>query len=146
MTKIGEDVSKRLDVIPAQWRALVTRRPKYMCRRCSGPVVQAARTGACRALRAADQSGHCARDRLQVWRPYASLPSGRSMRQGIRLGRTTLGNLSGRACFYLQPIAGHMRRRLARADRLFMDETTAPVLDPRARPNVLRLLLGGCLR
>jgi transposase len=41
MTKIGEDVSKRLDVIPAQWRVLVTRRPKYICRRCSGPVVQA---------------------------------------------------------------------------------------------------------
>ena len=28
MTKIGEDVSKRLDVSPAQWRVLVTRRPK----------------------------------------------------------------------------------------------------------------------
>ena len=41
MTKIGEDVSKRLDVIPAQWRVLVTRRPKYVCRRCSGAVVQA---------------------------------------------------------------------------------------------------------
>jgi len=41
MTKIGEDVSKRLDVIPAQWRVLVTRRPKYICRRCSGPVMQA---------------------------------------------------------------------------------------------------------
>jgi transposase len=33
MTKIGEDVSKRLDVIPAQWRVLVRRRPKYICRR-----------------------------------------------------------------------------------------------------------------
>lgn len=41
MTKIGEDVSERLDVIPAQWRVLVTRRPKYACRRCSGAVVQA---------------------------------------------------------------------------------------------------------
>lgn len=41
MTKIGEDVSKRLDVIPAQWRVLVTRRPKYICRHCSGPIVQA---------------------------------------------------------------------------------------------------------
>lgn len=41
MTKIGEDVSERLDVIPAQWRVLVARRPKYACRRCSGVVVQA---------------------------------------------------------------------------------------------------------
>lgn len=29
MAEIGEDVSERLDVIPAQLRVLVTRRPKY---------------------------------------------------------------------------------------------------------------------
>ena len=51
-------------------------------------------------------------------------------RQGIRLDRATLGNWSGRACFHPQPVADHMRRHLAAADRLFMDETTAPVLDP----------------
>jgi hypothetical protein len=33
MAKIGEDVSERLDVIPAQFQQLVTRRPKYACRR-----------------------------------------------------------------------------------------------------------------
>ena len=41
MTVIGEDTSERLDVIPAQFRVLVTRRPKYACRRCSGAVAQA---------------------------------------------------------------------------------------------------------
>jgi transposase len=51
-------------------------------------------------------------------------------RQGIRLDRATLGNWSGRARFHLQPIADHMRHHLAMADRLFMDETKAPVLDP----------------
>src|ERR1039458_6183376 len=30
--QIGEDVSERLDIIPAQFRVLVTRRPKYACR------------------------------------------------------------------------------------------------------------------
>ena len=41
MTRIGEDVSERLDLIPAQLRVLVTRRPKYACRRCSAAVAQA---------------------------------------------------------------------------------------------------------
>jgi transposase len=41
MARIGEDVSERLDVIPAQFRVLVTRRPKYACRRCSQAVAQA---------------------------------------------------------------------------------------------------------
>ena len=38
---IGEDVSRRLDVVPAQHRILVTRRPQYACRGCAGAVVQA---------------------------------------------------------------------------------------------------------
>jgi transposase len=41
MHVIGEEKSERLDVIPAQHRVLVTRRPKYACRACSGAVVQA---------------------------------------------------------------------------------------------------------
>ncbi|XIA63652.1 IS66 family transposase zinc-finger binding domain-containing protein [Bradyrhizobium sp. TZ2] len=79
MTKIGEDVSKRLDVIPAQWRVLVTRRPKYICRRCSGPVVQAHAPEHVVPGGLPTEGGDCARDRLQVWRPYAVLPSGRDL-------------------------------------------------------------------
>ena len=39
--KIGEDVSERLDIVPAQFRVLVTHRPKYACRACQEVVVQA---------------------------------------------------------------------------------------------------------
>ena len=38
---IGEDVSERLDIVPAQFRVIVTRRPKYACRSCTDGVVQA---------------------------------------------------------------------------------------------------------
>ena len=41
MHRIGEDVAERLDVIPAQFRVIVTRRPKYGCRACESAVVQA---------------------------------------------------------------------------------------------------------
>src|SRR5579864_2597638 len=41
MTVIGEDSSERLDVIPAQFRVIVTKRPKLACRACPGTVVQA---------------------------------------------------------------------------------------------------------
>jgi transposase len=40
MTAIGEDTSERLDVIPAQFRVIVTRRPKLACRAC--PALDAA--------------------------------------------------------------------------------------------------------
>ena len=38
---IGEDVSERLDVVPALFRVLVTRRPRYACRACEQAIVQA---------------------------------------------------------------------------------------------------------
>src|SRR5476649_1596264 len=39
--RIGEDKSERLDIVPAQLRVLVTRRPKYACRTCEDGVTQA---------------------------------------------------------------------------------------------------------
>ena len=39
--RIGEEVSERLDIVAAQFRVLVTRRPKYACRACEEGVVQA---------------------------------------------------------------------------------------------------------
>jgi len=54
-------------------------------------------------------------------------------RQGITLDRATLGNWVGRACFHLRPVVDHLRERLKGVDRIFMDETRAPVLDPGRR-------------
>ncbi|MDR2880508.1 MAG: IS66 family transposase, partial [Azoarcus sp.] len=131
MTKIGEDVSERLDLVPAQLRVLVTRRPKYACRRCSGAVVQAHAPehvvpgGLPTEMLIAQVILSKFGDHLPFFRQaeiYA--------RQGIELDRATLGNWVGRACFHLTPIADHMRLLLGNASRLFMDETTAPVLDP----------------
>ncbi len=38
---IGEDVSERLDIVPARFRVIVTRRPKYACRTCTDGVTRA---------------------------------------------------------------------------------------------------------
>src|ERR1700710_2505435 len=38
MTVIGEDTSERLDVIPVQYRGIVTKRPKIASPACPGPV------------------------------------------------------------------------------------------------------------
>jgi transposase len=41
LPRVGEHTSQRLDVIPVQFRVLVTHRPKYACRACAEAVVQA---------------------------------------------------------------------------------------------------------
>jgi transposase len=98
MARIGEDVSERLDVIPAQFRVLVTRRPKYACRRCSQAVAQA---------HAPEHvvPGGLPTELLIAWIIVSKfgdhLPFYRQAeivrRQGIALDRGTLGNWVGRA-------------------------------------------------
>lgn len=105
--------------------------PKYACRRCSGAVVQA---HAPEHVVPGGLPTEVLIARVIVAKFGDHLPFYRQAeiyaRQGIRLDRATLGNWTGRACFHLKPVASHMSWHLSGADRLFMDETTAPVVDP----------------
>lgn len=131
MARIGEDVSERLDVIPAQFQVLVTRRPKYACRRCSQVVAQA---------HAPEHvvPGGLPTELFIAWIIVSKfgdhLPFYRQAeifkRQGMNLDRGTLGNWVGRACFHLMPVINHIRAHLRGAHRIFVDETRAPVLEP----------------
>ena len=51
-------------------------------------------------------------------------------RHGVAVERSTLADWVGRAAFHLAPIVERMAELLKRSSKLFMDETTAPVLDP----------------
>ena len=129
--QIGEDVAERLDVVPITFRVLVTRRPRYGCRAGEGAVVQAPAPARIveggiptEALIAQVLVAKYA-DHLPLYRQaqiYA--------RQGIQLDRSTLADWVGRAAWYLRPLRDHILERLRRSERLFADETTAPVLDP----------------
>jgi transposase len=129
--QIGEDVSERLDVVPAQFRVLVVRRPKYACRSCENGVAQA--QAPARLI-----EGGLPTDALiaQVLvSKYADhLPLYRQAqiyaRQGVDLDRSTLADWVGRAAFLLRPVHERLLFWLKRSGKLFADETTAPVLDP----------------
>jgi transposase len=132
--QIGEDVAERLDVIPAQFRVIVTRRPRYGCRACEGTVVQAPAPARLiegglptEALLAHVLVSKYA-DHLPLYRQsqiYA--------RQGIELDRSTLADWVGRAAAELRPVHQRLFEHLKRSPKLFMDETRAPVLDPGRR-------------
>jgi transposase len=132
--RIGEDVAERLDVIPAQFRVIVTRRPKYGCRACESAVVQA--PAPARLI-----EGGLPSERLVAHvlvSKYADhLPLYRQSqiyaRQGIELDRSTLADWVGRAAAELQPLHERLLEHLLRSPKLFMDETRAPVLDPGRR-------------
>jgi transposase len=129
--RIGEDVSERLDVIPARLKVIVTRRPKYACRECAGEVSQAPaperliENGIPTEALVAHVLVAKYADHTPLYRQaqiYA--------RQGITLDRSTLADWVGRAAFTLRPVHARLLECLKQSTKLFADETTAPVLDP----------------
>jgi transposase len=131
MHVIGEDRSQRLDVVPAQYQVIVTRRPKYACRSCQGSIVQA--PAPARLIEGglpterlvahvvvAKYADHC-----PLYRQAQILA-----RQGITIDRSVLAFWTGYAAAEIKPVWRLMREELLSSTKLFVDETTAPVLDP----------------
>jgi len=131
MHVLGEEKSERLDVIPAQHRILVTRRPKYGCRACAGAVVQAPAPE--RLIRAGLPTEAMVAHVL-VSKYAWHLPLYRQaqilLAQGIEIDRSVLAFWVGYAAAELMPLWRHLREILLGSPRLFVDETRAPVLDP----------------
>jgi transposase len=128
---IGEDTSEMLDIVPAQLRVKVVRRPRYACRACEEAVVQAPAperpiTGgmATEALLAHVLVAKYA-DFLPLYRQAQIFA-----RQGIALDRSTLCDWVGRACWWLEPLWRLLRRHVMGSTRIFADDTRLPVLDP----------------
>jgi transposase len=128
---IGEDRAERLDIVPAQLRVLVMRRPKYACRACEDVVVQAPAPA---RLIEGGLATEAAVAHVVVGKYADHLPLYRQAqiyaRRGIKLDRSTLADWVGRAAFLLRPVHERLLETLKRSQKLFADETTAPVLDP----------------
>ena len=129
--RIGEDVSERLDIVPAQFRILVIRRPKYACRTCEEMVVQA--PAPARLIEGGlPTDGTVAQVLVSKYADHLPLYRQAQIyaRRGVHLDRSTLADWVGRAAFLLQPVHRRLLETLKRSGKLFADETTAPVLDP----------------
>jgi transposase len=139
--RIGEDTGERLDIVPAQFRVLVVRRPKYACRACENVVVQAPAPA---RLIEGGLPTEATVAQILVSKYADHLPLYRQAqiyaRQGIELDRSTLADWVGRAAFLLRPVHERLLAALKTSAKLFADETTAPVLDPgRGRTKIGQL-------
>ncbi len=100
---MGEDVAERLDIVPAQFRVIVTRRPKYACRACEEVVVQApvparlVEGGIPTEATVAHVLVSKYADHLPLYR-QAQIYG----RQGVNLDRSTLADWVGKAAFLLR--------------------------------------------
>jgi hypothetical protein len=133
MVRIGEDKTERLDQVPACYEVIVTIRPKYACPKGRTGVVQA--KAPAHLLEGswpteALSGGDC---RLQAFRTYAAQSSGESSwpdtacRSTVRswpIGWAAQGSEIDRWS------TTWPNGCCEESTRLYVDETTAPVLDP----------------
>ena len=123
--------TERLDIVPAQLRVIVTVRPRYACRACTDGVTQAPAPAALIAggLPTEGAIAHVLvskyADHLPLYRQSQILA-----RSGIDIHRSTLADWVGVAAFHLAPVVARLAEHLKASTKLFMDETSAPVLDP----------------
>ncbi len=130
MIKIGEDVSERLDVIPARFRVIITRRPKYAFKDSDG-IIQALApnhiiaggipTEALLALIAVSKYA----DGQPLYRQ-----EGIYARDGVEIDRSQMAQWMGIVGFEFEPLADHVLSRVKQGERIFADETTLPTLSP----------------
>jgi transposase len=131
MHLIGEETSQRLDVIPVQFRVLVTHRPKYACRACEQAVVQAPAPerlikgglpteAMVASVLVAKYAWH-----LPLYRQAQMLAA-----QGLDITRAVLAFWVGYAAGELKPVYVRLRELILASGKIAVDETVAPVLDP----------------
>ena len=127
---IGEDVSERLDVIPAKFRVIVTRRPKYAFKGWDG-VIQALapahiiESGLPTEALLAQIAVSKYADGLPLYRQ-----EGIYARDLVDLDRRLMAQWMGRIGFELEILADHVLGEILKGARVFADETSLPTLAP----------------
>ncbi|MHC2628834.1 transposase [Bradyrhizobium liaoningense] len=131
MHRIGEESSEALDRVPAWLRVLRTIRPKYACRSCEGPIVQAPAPArlveggmATTALIA-----HIAAAKY-AWQSTLYRQTQILAGQGVVVDRQTLARWMGSAAWLVRGLYDLQLKTMHGFERLFCDETPMPVLDP----------------
>src|SRR6185295_16839647 len=129
--RIGEDTGERLDIVPAQFRVLVVRRPKYACRACENVVVQAPAPA---RLIEGGLSTEATVAQVLVSKYADHLPLYRQAqiyeRQGVELDRSTLADWVGDCSRLLRPLVEALTSYVMQASKLHADDIPVPVLEP----------------
>jgi transposase len=128
LSKLGEDVTETLEVIPRSWKVIQTVREKFSCRDCEtitqppAPFHVVPRGWAGPSFLA-----------MVLFEKYGqhqplNRQAERFAREGVPLSVSTLADQVGAACFALMPIFKLIEAHVFVAERLHGDDTTVPVM------------------
>ena len=128
LSKLGEDVTETLEVIPRRWKVVQTVREKFTCRACEkisqspAPFHVTPRGWAGASLLA-----------MILFEKYGqhqplNRQSERYAREGVALGLSTLADQVGACAIVLKPLHDLIAAHVLAAARIHGDDTTVPVL------------------
>ncbi len=145
LSRIGEEVTEQLDIIPRQCRVIRHIRPKYACRQCEGaesdkgavqiapvPVQLLPKTIATPGLIASVVVEKFA-DGLPLYRQAA-----RFSREGIEISRATLSSWVVKVGELCSPLIGVIKEDLRAGPLINVDETPVQVLNEPGRANTTK--------
>jgi transposase len=131
LSKLGEDITETLEVIPRQWKVIQTVREKFACRDCEkitqppAPFHVVPRGWAGPSFLA-----------MLLFEKYGqhqplNRQADRFAREGVPLSISTLADQVGAAAFALMPVYRLIEAHVLAAERLHGDDTTVPVMAKR---------------
>ena len=140
LSRIGEEVSEQLDIIPARMQVIRHIRPKYGCRNCegvedSGPAVKIAPVEPTLIPKSIATSGLVAfilTGKFVDHNPFYRQEK-QFLRLGVEISRTSMCSWAMRAASACQPLLNLLQDTILESKYIAIDETTLQVLKEPGR-------------
>src|SRR6202045_1456327 len=133
LSKLGEDITETLEVIPRSWKVIQHVREKFTCRDCE----KISQVPAPFHVIARGWAGPSLLEMILFEKYGQHQPLNRQAeryaREGVPLSLSTLADQVGACCAVLAPLLRRLEAHVFAAERLHGDDTTVPVL-ATARP------------
>lgn len=128
LSKLGEDITETMEVIPRQWKVIQTVREKFSCRECE-KITQAPAPFHVtpRGFAGPNLLAMILFEKFGQHQPL-NRQSERYAREGIDLSLSTLADQVGACSVALKPIHSLIEAHVLAAERLYGDDTTVPIL------------------
>src|SRR6266702_1648628 len=128
LSKLGEDITETLEVVPRQWKVIRTVREKFSCRDCEAITQPPAPFHVTpRGFAGPNLLAMILFEKFGQHQPL-NRQSERYRREGIDLSVSTLADQVGACTTVLQPLHALIERHVLTAERLHGDDTTVPIL------------------
>jgi len=128
LSKLGEDVTETLELVPRQWKVIQTVREKFACRACETITQEPAPFHPTpRGFVGPNLLATILFEKFGQHQPL-NRQSERYAREGIDLSVSTLADQVGAATSALQPLHALVAAHVLAAERLHGDDTTVPIL------------------